>query len=216
MSNEGNRCNWRRRWSTTTSTQLRLGSSACTHPLDEADPRMSVSISQWHESPHNVPYLYLETDTFMKRRQLHLEPRNSHPRQVQISIEFLKFPLGRKWIKLYKWTNLPRLMDMAGGGIRGCQLLLSHLGRKPSSEVLCVVLWSLQLLSHLSCQEQLNSSTILLTLCKGKYILPKVDFADPGYFTISVNSEILLSGHIFLPINLGSVICCPRRKSLLC
>lgn len=125
-------------------------------------------------------------------------------------------PLGSTWIKLYKWTNLPRLTDMAVGGIRGCQLLLSHLGRKASSEVLCVALWSLQLLSHLSCQEKLNSSTILLTLCKGKYILPKAHFADPGYFTISVNLEILLSGHIFLPINLGSVICCPRRKSLLC
>lgn len=60
---------------------------------------------------------------------------------------------------------------MAGGGIRAYQLLLSHLGRQTSSEVLCVASLSLQLLSHLSSQEQLNSSRILLTLWKAKYIL---------------------------------------------
>lgn len=157
MSDEWNRCDWRQRWSSTSSTRLCLGSTAHTHPLD-------VSIPQWPQSPHTVLCIYLETTPLWKEI-----------RQVQISMQFLTSPPGWKWIKLYKWTNLPGLRDMAGGGIRSCQLLLSHLGRKPSSEVLCVALWSLELLSHLSCQEQLNSSTILLTLCKRKYILPKAD-----------------------------------------
>lgn len=101
---------------------------------------------------------------------------------MQVFTEFLKFPLGWKWIKLDKCTNLHRLTDMAGGGIRGYQLLLRHLSRQPSSEVLRVASLSSQLLSHLSSQEQLNSSRILLSRFKGKYILLNVWSCRPRMF----------------------------------
>ena len=55
--------------------------------------------------------------TPLQRAQLQLQPFNNQAEQVQICIEFLKFPLGWKWIKLSKCSNLPGLTDMAGGGL---------------------------------------------------------------------------------------------------
>lgn len=76
-----------------------------------------MSISPWQESLHDVLHSCLETETPLQRAQLQLQPFNNQAEQVQICIEFLKFPLGWKWIKLNKCTNLPELTDMAGGGL---------------------------------------------------------------------------------------------------
>lgn len=100
--------------------------------------------------------------------------------------------------------------------IRGYQLLLSHLGRQPSSEVLRGALLSLRLLSHLASQVQLNGSSMLLTPCIGKYILLNAWFCRPRMYQHCCKFSNFAVWSHFLPISLGNVICCPGRKSLSC
>lgn len=148
--------------------------------LQKANLRGSVSISQWQRASTIFCTCIWKQKLLWKEPSCSFSLLTTRPGRCRSALNVWNFHWAGSGFSSINAGTCPGWLTWREA-IRGYQLLLSHLGRQPSSEVLRGALLSLRLLSHLASQE-LNSSSILLTLCIGKYILLNAWFCRPRMY----------------------------------